>query len=325
MTSSLRKCFDHNQNIMLTIILLAFSMIGLVGLIIGNRFILIIFSASMTLILIASITIYAIGRTEQDSRKPKVPYYLNLPAESSSNENKRPAEQATRSNPATGNKWLAGHQTDLKARKLKFNRTRIAHDPRTLGSRTLSKKSLYSNQVHQLQDSVEDYADESESLIKNFNLQSARLLINARSLAAFKDKTNKSNLPAIEVTTDELEKDSPKVAKKLAPQRDKDLDLDSDDTPKVENEQWVTYERYLYEKYLNILSLSIDLVLQSILAAWMALLLDEDSDQCFGSKSSQKNRKKAHKAKEPPVYNYKGVRYSIRPETQESSTRIVVG
>lgn len=310
---------------MLTIILLAFSMIGLVGLIIGNRFILIIFSASMTLILIASITIYAIGRTEQDSRKPKVPYYMSLPAESSSNENKKPGEQLVRSSSVLNNKWPLGHQqTDLKPRRFKLNRTRMGHDPRTSSSRTMSKKSLHSIHSNQLQDPVEDYADESESLIRNFNLQSARLLIDARSLAAIRDKNNKSS-PLIKATTEDTEKDGLRVAKKPISQRDRDLDLDSSDTPKVENEQWVTYERYLYEKYLNIISLSIDLVLQSILAAWMALLLDEDSDQCFGSKSSNKNRKKMYKSKEPPVYNYKGVRYSIRPETQEPSTRIVVG
>lgn len=306
---------------MLTIILLAFSMIGLIGLVIGNRFILIIFSASMTLILIASITIYAIGKTENDPLKPKVPYYLSLPYEStSSGDTKKLSDPATRSGTSSTSRWPSV-PSESKPRRTKMNRTRFGMESRPAGSRTLVKKSP----ANKLVEPLEDYVDESQELMKNFNLLSARLLVNARSLGPAKDRNNKQNLTTADIIGDESDKDLSRILKKPVIQRDKDTEPDSDDSSKVENEQWVNYERYLYEKYLNIISLSIDLIMHTILSGWMALLLDEDSDQCFGSKTSGKSRKKDPRDKEAPVYNYKGVRYSIRPEPQESATRIVVG
>lgn len=300
-------------------------MIGLVGLVIGNRFILIIFSASMTLILIASITIYAIGRTENDSMKPKVPYYLSLPIENiSSGDSRKVGDQVTRPGAGPINKWPNVQSPDSKSRRPKTNRTRLGLETRLRGSRTLIKKSLPVD-TNRLQEQFEDYTDESEALMKNFNLLSAKLLVNARSLGPVKDKNNKLNLSASDIPADDTDRDLSRILKKPVIQRDKDVEPDSDDSSKVENEQWISYERYLYEKYLNIISLSIDLIMHTILSAWMALLLDEDSDQCFGSKASTKSRKKALRDKDTPVYNYKGVRYSIRPEPQESTTRIVVG
>ncbi|KAG9509756.1 Gamma-aminobutyric acid receptor subunit beta, partial [Fragariocoptes setiger] len=57
---SLRKCFDQDQeNFMLVIIMIAFSLIGLIGLTIENRCILVVYSISVCLIMVASLIIYS--------------------------------------------------------------------------------------------------------------------------------------------------------------------------------------------------------------------------------------------------------------------------
>lgn len=328
LTNSLRKCFDNDQNIMITIILLAFSLIGLIGLVIGNRFILIIFSASMTLILIASITIYAIGKTEPDSMKPKVPYYTN-PSDQDS-DSKRPGDP-NKLKSLVG-KWLNRNQDTKRNKKSRTNRTR-SDLVQQQKQRIVSKKYPTNSRLPLVAPAIlDDYTDESTSLSQ---FQLIQPPTNTRSMPVggitIDDTRNTSALGLKKPSSIQVDGVYSGGADKLDrlsehPNQDHaSSDHDSDDVGQVENEQWINYERYLYERYLNIVSQSIDLIMHSILAAWMALLLDEDADQCFGSKSSRRNsRHRSRPSREAPVYNYNGVRYSIRPDVNDSPTRIVV-
>lgn len=339
MTSSLRKCFDHDQNIMLTIIVLAFSVIGLIGLVIGNRFILIIFSASTMLILIASITIYAIGTTEQDSMRPKVPYFTTL-----SLVDHEPGSQSRRQGQDSKLKSLVGRWLNKNQDQRGQERNRKSNSsnnktlrgsspsqrPRVDGSRSsksTSKKSPPNEQILPSTVSpalLDDYSDDAGS-IQHLQVPLGELHSNARAYLA----TTKGPLDSKRTSVGGQQQESELKSRKLLEQRlDDPAEPDPGAFAQVESEQWVAYERYLYERYLDMVSQSIDLFLHSILAAWMALLLDEDSDQCFGSKSSSPGAKRSRRAsqggKEAPVYNYNGVRYSIRPDVGESPTRVVV-
>lgn len=92
-----------------------------------------------------------------------------------------------------------------------------------------------------------------------------------------------------------------------------EADANSADFGQVESEQWVAYERHQYQRYLNMVSLAIDLVMHTILAAWMALLLDEDSDQCFGGGGGGKgHRRKVHAAAEGGAHPAKEVPSNFR-------------
>jgi len=332
MTTSLRRCFDHDQNIMITIILLAFSLIGLIGLIIGNRFILVIFAACMTLILIASITIYAIGTSEQDSMQPKVPYYTNLTL-SHNQEEKRVGGKVGEVYKLKSfvNKLLNRNQPQevLKEgnKRMRTNRTRSGSTSMGQGSsrRSMIKKSRVNQSIDRvpilIPALIDDYSDESHG---NVQLQ----LLQAPDLPVARLPTSLKENPDPESMVEPIKSIDPETS---ARQTDKSADRDQDPdqfSEPIRSEQWIAYERYLYQKYLNIVSQSIDLVLHIILASWMALLLDEDSDQCFGTAKPSNRQPYADaqsSAKETPVYNYNGVRYSIRPDTNESPARVTVG
>ena len=188
MTNSLRNCFNHDQNIMITIILLAFSVIGLIGLVIGNRFILIIFSASMTLILIASITIYAIGKTEEDSMKPKVPYYTNLVPEQDAYE--RALSKSTSRLGDTDNKlkslvdkWLSKHNpTDQTRNKgTRYNKTRSNMKPNSSKLKTASRKAQSTSTVATTIISpalLDDLSDEPMSMMQDITRE-GQVLVSA--------------------------------------------------------------------------------------------------------------------------------------------------
>lgn len=335
MTSSLKSCFDHDQNIMITIILLAFSVIGLIGLVISNRFILIIFSASMTLVLIASITIYAIGKTEEDSLRPKVPYYV---------ETTRPAEQEAYERTLAGrpagslpaeadlklktlvDKWLHGKSAE-QARNSNglrpLNRSRPAG--RASGSRLAAgqRKGLAGPLGAPTTPApLDELSDEPAVSMQPEGLPEGAPAGNRAPLAGSKVAQPGSGERLREIARSAP--NEPEPAEKM----------DGSGSEQVEDEQWVNYERHLYERYLNMVSQSIDLVLHTILAAWMALLLDEDSDQCFGPRSSSAGRRAtlataagrsaSNLARETPVYSYNGVRYSIRPDMEDSTPAQIV-
>lgn len=366
LTSSLRKCFDHDQNLMLTIILLAFSLIGLIGLTIGNRFILIIFAACMTLMLIASITIYAIGKTEKDSMQPKVPYYINVPQGDHDDQRQRANDpnklktlvsKLLNRNPNHQRPSNSGSESGLfKNTNNNINNKRLRNNTRTRannydasqirrtmasgsgrlnlatggGSPTGNSSSLL--MLVPPTNLVEDYTDTEQN--NQAQLLAAELkppTLAARGLET--SPTTNSMKNVLLSSQDQLVKNNALLDR----QRDiQDQDLDGD-LNQVRSEQWIAYERYLYEKYLNIVSQSIDLIMHTILASWMALLLDDDADQCFGSKHSSNRSKLARGSgggggagadghgKEAPVYNYNGVRYSIRPDgADDSPARVVV-
>lgn len=326
-TNSLRKCFDHDQNIMLTIILLAFSLIGIIGLSIGNRFVLIIFAACITLILIASITIYAINKTGEDTMKPKVPYYTTNPVEASESSNQPSGRQSTRkgqqnspsSNPKSKIKSKArpgSRSQDVIQRISKLTQVNENHNRNNNSSPSLSML-INPNALEESSD--EPVASSKGSVLRLIDLQTAGELI-----------------PKVEPQS--------KLAN-LRSSDQEDVATEQQDSPdRVQNEQWIAYERYLYERYLNMLSQSIDLVMLIILSSWLALLLDEESDQCFGMgtsnqgsddrrnkydsshRSSGNHRSSAKSGQNvQSIYNYNGVRYSIRPDTaNESPTRVVV-
>lgn len=310
MTSSLRKCFDQDQNLMITIILIAFSLIGLIGLIIGNRFILIIFAACMTLILIASITIYAIGNTEQDPMQPKVPYYTNGPVDSATGGNEAPSKDRRIDSlkGLTKLKSLVGRVLSRVPGKSKANPNRTSTNA-TLRS-SINKRPPTT--IAQLQSTkfmagfVEDTDESShDALEPTLPVARSGLEEKPESVGA-----SGPELPQIKVPIEE--------------------ELDPSDPTLARSSQWIAYERHLYERYLNMVSQSVDLVLQTILASWMALLLDEDSDHCFGTRSSERRISSGTpsnqgQVKEDPVYNYNGVRYSIRPDLEaDSPNRVVV-
>lgn len=347
MTTSLRKCFDQYQNIMLTIILLAFSVIGLIGLVIGNRFILIVFSASMTLILIASITIYAIGKTDQDTMRPKVPYYVNVPFDRDAGDKYSTESKDGESRQSTKSlvsKWLQQRNSQIqtnsqqdgstsarakKTGRYNQNRTRqaLAQAQRSNLTRLRSSKKSLGNQLTVSPVILDDYSDEPQQNVLNVPLGGD---LQSRSMASIRplEEPAGSSVRPVDVTADVSLLAKPlKKTPVLAKQTIQDISGpnpttgsgDNGDDQMVEDEQWVAYEQQLYERYLSIVSQSIDLVLLIILAGWMALLLDEDSDQCFGT---AERRQRSQAAKEAPVYNYNGVRYSIRPDASESPGRL---
>jgi hypothetical protein len=356
MTNSLRQCFNHDQNIMITIILLAFSVIGLIGLVIGNRFILIIFSASMTLILIASITIYAIGRTDEDTLKPKVPYYTTRQAyqetiekrlRSSTNDDRK--DHRFRS---LIDRWLTTNNSKNSKEEPMRNKNRQRSNSK-LRNNTVSVPAVTQYRSDPAKSVV---GKKVASFVRQPNIQTTTRLsaltfdelsdestpdlntgepssLDARIPTTAAANQQQSNTPNL-LTKDTGQKLtlSP-IGKRLQSPIDNEPDQDSDEDDllnsddKVESEQWVAYERYLYEQYLNIVSQSIDLVMHTILAAWMALLLDEDSDQCFGPRTQPSSSMVGigrTSSKAPPVYNYNGVRYSIRPDVDDSFARVVV-
>lgn len=302
-TSSLRKCFDQDQNLMLTIILIVFSLIGLIGLFIGNRFILIIFAACMTLILIASITIYTIGNTEQDPMQPKVPYYTSGP--SNSNQAASFERGSPRRKEPSKIKSLVGRV---------FGRVPLR--PGMRQNKTLpGPRSSSFNRAEQSPGFISTYLDDTDDPSMDARLEQ----LNAVSPS--------TRLGALDHPEGDLAK-MKNIDSKPSSYADSQQQDSSNDLNLVRSEQWVAYEHLLYERYLNIVSQSVDLVLQTILASWMALLLDEDSDQCFGNKPARLDRVRLQsdlRRKEDPVYNYNGVRYSIRPDsTNESPSRVLV-
>lgn len=355
MTNSLRQCFNHDQNIMITIILLAFSVIGLIGLVIGNRFILIIFSASMTLILIASITIYAIGKTEEDTLKPKVPYYTTREAYQDTIEKRfrgQVDEKKDHKFRSLVDRWLTNNSSKIgreeamraKNRQRSYIRTRngtTAIQQQRFDS-ARAKLSLKKNPTSIVRQQMTQATTKVISPLLLDELSDEPTLdvpevtnVNSRNLATSSQpqQQQQSSSIAIQAAKDTDQKLAlAPVGKQLQPPIDEpnqenDEEDASNSEDKVESEQWVAYERYLYEQYLNIVSQSIDLVMHTILAAWMALLLDEDSDQCFGPKTSPTSSMPGigrAGSKAPPVYNYNGVRYSIRPDVDDSLARVVV-
>lgn len=314
MTSSLRKCFDQDQNLMLIIILIAFSLIGLIGLIVGNRFILIIFAACTTLILIASITIYAIGNTEQDHMQPKVPYYTNGLANSN-----QPTSSETGSFKRKEPNKLKSLVGRVFGRVPTRSRARQSKNSTGLeGSKANSRLAVHRGQIHGNRLSgfpgslIEDTDDPSIESRPEQAVPSGA----ASRLAGVDDKPRGSELNRPEQS-------------QVPVLDDQQQQEQANDLNQVPSEQWIAYEQLLYQRYLNIVSQSVDLILQTILASWMALLLDDDSDRCFGSKPSGRNQARPQqdlrRAKEDPVYNYNGVRYSIRPDNaNESPSNVVV-
>lgn len=339
MTSALRKCFDQDQNLMLTIILLAFSIIGIIGLIIGNRFILIIFAACMALIFIASIVIYAYGRSESDSLQPKVPYYINSPMDSTNSGDKGSSDSGHNKLKSLVNKWLNRNQQPEAGKGNKGNRkqnkTRLGFNPNQRNSRRSMNRKLSINSSSSVPilplispSMLDDYPDESAPNFVNLQLLPTNLPIARSSLPAVVDGRTSGILKTLDGSIDmvnEVNISGQQPSGKLFEKKTLD-DIDEEDVNQVQNEQWIVYERYIYEKYLDMVSQSIDLILHTILASWMALLLDEDSDQCFGTKSSKHKtaRGPGHPAPEAPTYNYNGVRYSIRPDMNDSPARVVV-
>lgn len=339
MTSSLRKCFNTDQNLMLTIILLAFSLIGMIGLTVGNRFILIIFAACMTLILIASITIYAIGRTEHDANQPKVPYYTSaIQSDHLSN-----VERGNRVKSFVNKLLNRNQQTNSTRPPTKKTRkfpslvnsprkdspdtstTFVAGNKQVPAPKRQPSPTLPAPSAKPVAQALEDYSDESASLLLLAAPQDVELPQISRSAVGIEDARGASELARPEQT----------VARR-GPQDSigggsGSQESDQDESSMVESQQWIAYERRLYERYLNMVSQSIDLVMLTILASWMALLLDEDSDQCFGSaRSGGAARKQRHNnpatRHEAPIYNYNGVRYSIKPgdEAADSPSRVLV-
>lgn len=378
MASSLRNCFNQDQNIMLTVILLASSVIGIIGLTIGNRAILVIFAACTTLILIASITIYAINQIEEDPMKPRIPYYttttVNLDNQVlsaiPSSEQKRPRVVGST------NKTRYGNQR----RKLQINPTTTTTSPTTIvlgkfeisdvliptehalnaaiihrqegaalaptAAKLVSSKSyLPAGNIFPASASTDDKTSYSsrigEVLAKSDRKQNIRDMSQLGKQTKLSQITNKSS----NILTNDKLTPLDQLTSNGMSQADLDANLDLQDSPnRVPNEMWIAYERHLYEKYLAILSRSIDLVLQTIMASWMALLLDDESDQCFGSgkmgsnrladssqpstsqhRSNKHNtRHNKHPHQQQTVYNYNGVRYSIKPDTAFESTVTMV-
>lgn len=310
-TNSLRKCFNQDQNVMITIIVLAFTLIGIIGLTVGNRLVLLIFAACMTLILIASITIYAIGVTKRDAIKPRVPYYTTSPP--AYNSNQPQVEPNIRQVGRIASPTKKQHETSRS--KSRAHKGTKDHSNKTHINVSNSQHSMIVNPS-----SLEEFSDEPTnskgSLVKILGVEKP-LMINRQ------DKTIRSDV----ATT------------KLDPE---DSSMEQQDSPdRVQSDQWIIYERLIYERYLEILSQSIDLIMHTILASWLALLLDDTSDQCFGfgfgASPVAKNgdpihlrhsSSKAGARDSQAIYSYNGVRYSIRPDTadnyDDSPARIVV-
>lgn len=338
MTGTLRKCFDQDQNLMLTIILLAFSIIGIIGLIVGNRFILIIFAACMTLIFIASIVIYAYGRSESNSLRPKVPYYIDAPIDSQASSHKGDKGNQGDSNnrlKSLVNKLLSKSQQHETGKNKKGNRrqnkTRLGLDPNERNSRQSMTRKLYINSTSSISilplispSLLDDYSDESASNFINVQLlptgspTSRSMISGSKTTEAL--KTLDGTVNVVENSNNSDRQLNGKLSEIKSPENT------ADEVDQVQSEQWIVYERYLYERYLDMVSQSIDLILHTILASWMALLLDEDSDQCFGTKPSKHktNQGSGQSAAVAPTYNYNGVRYSIRPDMNDSPARVVV-
>lgn len=261
------------------------------------------------------ITIYAIGRTEQDSMQPKVPYYTNVPNVNQASLSEKRGSGDTSKLKSFVNRLLNRDQMK-KGRK---NRTRISLNASQHNARRSMAKKIHTNStVPVISPAVfDDYSDEPPSII-HLQLIPA-ITAAARSPITQDILTTKTNELK---STIQYDNDS-KINNQESKLAEKDQDQESDDSNRVQSEQWIAYERHLYEKYLDIVSQSIDLILHTILASWMALLLDEDSDQCFGTKNTS-SRKPFRQTKEAPVYNYNGAKYSIRPDIDESPTRVVV-
>jgi len=327
---------------MITIIMLAFSVIGLLGLFIGNRFILIIFSASMTLIMIASITIYAIGRTGQDSMRPKVPYYTRVPIDQLHD---TLSKQLGSHHDGHGKlkslvgKWFNKSQSQQNAtrKKSKPNGGSRTGQPLRPSSRSNLNGGrtplgiLTSSTIPPIINS-EELTDESTNFASQLLEPREPELDQLVSGGSFtRSAVERSNMVALDrESAFERKAEQMSLSDRVTGDKSSTELEEGTDYTQVENEQWVNYEKYLYSRYMHIVSQSIDLVLLTILSGWMALLLDEDSDHCFGTSKLErsgrtaKSRRASVAGRELHTYNYNGVRYSIRSDLNESPTRIVV-
>lgn len=350
MTNSLRKCFNQDQNLMLTIILLAFSLIGIIGLTVGNRFILIIFAACMTLILIASITIYAIGKTEPDASKPKVPYFTNVLHHQQSDLGSATEQMRGNRMKSFVNKLFnrgqhtqttnSSKQTGAANKRTRNKPTRppssLIGQQNSSASRTNQKRLQPAQSLLHLPQAVEDYSDESTGVVHLLlSSQAAAELPFARTGLVADNDNSLDERP--EPPPPKAVESGSRKHQETSAAAEVDMDgLTTDDgSNMVPSQQWIVYERHLYERYLDMVSQSIDLIMLTILASWMALLLDEDSDQCFGTTRGSKSHSSGGghtsgggggKHSEVPIYNYNGVRYSIKPDEAADSlpSRVVV-
>lgn len=341
MTGALRKCFNQDQNLMLTIILLAFSLIGIIGLTVGNRFILIIFAACMTLILIASITIYAIGRTEPDASKPKVPYYSNSPLHAADGSSSADQSRTNRMKSFV-NKLLNRNQQPndnaAKPKRLRNNKPRPQTQSGDQDSPGVTRRTATARRpsLPLASQTIDDYSDEPNGGGVVHLLLSPQDTDLPVARSGLDESTAGGQLPIAQLdSTGKLSRDRTQQQQEVAPASVVGAASQAvgDESNMIQSQQWVVYERRLYERYLEIVSQSIDLIMLTILASWMALLLDEESDQCFGSggTGSRGARGKVHAGsadgkQEAPIYNYNGVRYSIKPgdEAADSPSRVVV-
>lgn len=294
---------------MIVIILIAFCLIGLIGITIENRCILVVYAISMCLIMLASIIIYAVGTTNQSGHQPKMPYYEKI----------TPSKQVQSTDILSSLRSVKSVR-NLNQAKNRLNQSRIGmginnnnRNDRDIVKRKIISKTRSSEKDYEYDASLDVVTKKNNNSKINLDMLSDYEYVHPDDIKNDPSSSDKSSEPTTTTSTT-MATDTMRKTNAILPIKDSDIDdeddLDDDDNRRV-NPAWVAYENRLYEKYLDIISQSIDLILHSITAFWLALLLDEDSDRCFSGQSSTSNIPGF--GKEPaPVYNYNGVRYSIK-------------
>lgn len=361
--ASLRRCFDSNENLILTIIVILFSTLGLIGLTIKNRFLLLVYAVSATLILIATIIIYSIDISttsasfaedlneaaieslqqermkEHSSRKAHNLYHrynerkFRNKSSSNSNDaklnlllNKLMRQRQQRTMDAQLVENLSGEQQSQQHQqatrqyvpsRIKSGLAEHLSNKQRAGSKTKSKQANqtvvtlatlplddYSDPLGSMQAIVVAPVETAEQLLKNANVRITTELPFSQN--------NNNNASSVDSA---LEDEEFELSLKIARQRNAHRD------------------RIEFERYQNVVSKAIDLVLHSLLAFWIALLIEDDANWCFGSSSQSRKGKQRRRGssafysnsrvmandRKPSEYNYNGVRYSIRPDDLDAN------
>lgn len=409
-TSSLKRCFDSSENLLLTIIVIALSASGLIGLTIKNRFMLLVFAISSCLILIATTIIYSVLSNsitsvpikQQTNQLDTIPDSISSSYHHSVNSNFRhwqPSESPPRKghrkqfpNKDSRNKTTISSNTTTSSRdKLRALLEKVNASPidkqtptnhKSVNNKTSRKLNKYNSNTSNTNfdsspESIIDSTALSPSMLISANNEvddnldyhqptasAHRHLIEALSSPSFaisSGNNHKQSLAAATANTGKVKVKSFNTNQQRNNDRkaisnynndenvdgnENDSDEHEDDIIDIDNVSSRKKQQLLaskennkkraFARYQSVVSQSIDLVIIAILAFWMALLIDEDSDWCFGSgeaNSAARRRRplvsepsnesdanvagsgrKPSKVPEVLEYNYNGVRYSIRPD-----------
>lgn len=327
-TSSLRRCFEADQNIILTILFLSSALIGLVGLTMQNRWLLVLFAASMSLMLVASITVYALGNG-------------NIPLTNQLFANIRPPTVHSTTTKTT--RLTDPHHAISKSKQAKLT-NQTSEEPVTSSVSGRQQKIAQLSENFKLNQGVDLFGRsllQLEGIWDQLSEETASEIV----IPSQDDK----NIIQLDITNKLIRKDAGQ-AKQMrtllqtnptatTPDQQGIYNNDQITQDDAEEQENLSLERTRnkirmqldFDQYQKVLSICIELAMQGVLALWMAALIEPSHKSLCAafyissnanrsaSYHTEAHRKKRTRNKNQAVYNYNGIRYSIRPNTSAHS------